>query len=222
MNNRIEVQNDIIYTKMNIPGVEFPHKRATKTTFYELPTDEDISTTITQAKKHAYEKAANLGMTDQSSESIEEIEEYVFQSKVTMHENINEVEPEIYDSDIDDISDNFVDDVNKMAPEHPLADDASADVGNDGENEFENPPSEEAWKKAWTEVNDENGEKKFIKKSTLVWILYEQRCVSSNDRLKRFRISASRKRSHLAPHSQAHSSSETTIAVDMDIEESVE
>lgn len=77
---RIEVQQDISYCKLNMDGVKMPHTRKTKTTIYELPTEEEILDTITKAKTEAIEMATSLQMT---LDDYEEINKFKFNSIIS-------------------------------------------------------------------------------------------------------------------------------------------
>lgn len=107
MINRIEIQNDITYSRLNLPGIEIPNKRESKTTFYKLPTDTEISDIISKAKKESFKKAEQFGMTSGITMNDEEIEKYEFKSTIK-NISVPETEQEAdYDSDYDDLIDSI-------------------------------------------------------------------------------------------------------------------
>lgn len=185
MIGRVEIQNNIAYTELNIPGVHIPNKRNGKTTFYTLPTDSEISHTIHEAKKQAFAKASFFKLTNGISESDEEIEKYSFQSKISKNIATFGTENEIeYDSDVDELLNEF----NEISPackdfddQDEIFDESGAHGNDEDETLDENSPL--------TFVIDINGVKKKIRKSTLVWIYAEQGGKLSNDRLRRFHSS---------------------------------
>lgn len=178
MINRVEVQNDIAYSKLDIPGVHIPSKRNEKTIFYPLPTDSEISNTIHEAKKEAFEKASFLKMNNGISEFDEEIEKYSFDSRINTNVPEDELE---YDSDIEEQLNNFNDNSPNYGEEDGLFDESKAyDDGVDRNTTVNS---------SLTQVIDINGEEKTIPKSTLVWILTEKGGKLSNDRLRRFQSS---------------------------------
>lgn len=178
MINRVDVQNDIAYSKLNINGVHIPNKRNEKTIFYALPKDSEISDTIHEAKKEAFGRASFFKMTNGLSEFDEEIEKYTFDSKISMNVAEDELE---YDSDIEEQLNNFNDNPPTYGEQDEIFDKSKAyDDGVDQDIDVNSP---------LTQVIDINGEKKTIPKSTLVWFLTEQGGKLSNDRLRRFHSS---------------------------------
>lgn len=90
---RIEVLNDIAYSKLNIDGVEFPNKRNKKTTIYKLPTDEKIEETIKHAKEEAFKSAIQFGICD--PDEIDTISCFEFKSKLRIDNNDGKEEEEV-------------------------------------------------------------------------------------------------------------------------------
>lgn len=181
MIGRIEVENDIKYCKLNVDGIELPHKRSAKTKFYELPMDDEIHNTISVAKDEAFEIAKSLGMT-QFLSSSDEIEDYEFQSRL----NFNNADEEPHEEEFGD------DDCFENAPikyenfeehykEHYENLSKNANQNINTEIDDLDPMSPLVY------VIDENGEKKLIPKSTYLWMITEPGIKMSNDRIRRFK-----------------------------------
>lgn len=197
---RIEVQNYIAYCKLNIDGVEFPNKRKDKTTIYQLPTNEEIHSTIDCAKLKAFQISQKLGIT--SANLIDEIEmeinEFNFESKLQLNcddedhdeglfDDMDENAHSECDQDLDVLTAqamyeaNFLDQdefIDEYDPE-PCTE-TSPLLSPHLEKINENSPL--------VYVNDEYGRKKLLRKSAFLWMITEPAKKSSNDRLKRFQI----------------------------------
>lgn len=172
MIGRVEVQNNINYCKLNIDGINLPHKRKGKTNIYELPTDSEIEITISKAKQEVLQIAEKFGMTPQN---ISNIDHFEFISRLSFNQNDDEIYADFNDEDHDE--DNFID--------HTLETFENADELVDLDEMDENSPL--------VCVEDENGDKKIISKSAYLWMITEPGLKMSNDRYKRFRISRKRK-----------------------------
>lgn len=178
--NRLDTQNDIAYVKLNISGINIPSKRQGKTKFFTLPTDEQISNAICQAKKEAYEKANFFEMTNGSSnEEIEqEIEKYEFHSTISMNRE------QEYDSDYVDKLYYPNENASNCDQDELWFDDMDGGDGMDLEMDHDDDETLDE-KSPLTYVIDKNNEKKLVRKSTLLWMLTEKTEKLSNDRLKR-------------------------------------
>lgn len=189
MINRIETQNDIAYSKLNIPGIEFPNKRVEKTKFYKLPSNAQILDTISRAKEEAFQTATFFKMTNGLALSDEVIEKYEFNSTIRADVVEPTVEPETeelveYDSDIEDLLNDF----DENAPNH--GDDDEIEDGHFDKFVVDDDNGDKIDENSsLTYITDINGERKTILKSRLLWILTEQTEKLSNDRLRRFQSS---------------------------------
>lgn len=183
MINRIETQNDIVYSKLDIPGIEFPNKRRGKTKFYALPTDLQIYNTICQAKQEAIKKAIFFEMINSESNN-EEIEKYEFHSTISMNVaeyecSMNETGQE-YDLEYEDQLHYFKKN-NSISDEDEL----NNRFNEDGDQDSDDMDETLDENSAFTSVIDKNGERKVVKKSTLLWMLTERTEKMSNDRSRR-------------------------------------
>lgn len=196
MIGRVEVENEIKYCKLNIDGIELPHKRRVKTKFYELPTDSEIHTTITKAKDEAYESAKSFNMTNFLSSS-NQIDNYQFHSKLNLdctdelsYEDEDENE---YEDDYDDVAANEGELNNNELNETYENESTNESYIDDMEIdplESLNPNSPLVY------VIDSKGETKKIRKSTFLWMITVPGIKMSNDRTRRFKMNASSKRKH--------------------------
>lgn len=165
MFGRVEVQNLIAYFKLPDDQVTYPvsHKREQKTKIYDLPSDEEISQVLKEAKEEAIGEARRFGM------ECDNIDSYQFKAQQFVEEDIDDIidtesEDEYFiDDEIEDSMD-FNPDDDVIDPESPI-----------------------------TRVVDENGQQRFIRKSTLLWILEEPGKKPSKDRLRRCQVSKKRK-----------------------------
>lgn len=100
MIGRWEVQIDIIYSKLNIEGIEMPHKRKGKNIIYELPSDVEINNTIEIAKQGAFEWAETFGIFI-ARDGRDKIDNFRFVSRLKFNENdeepYEESDHELYD-----------------------------------------------------------------------------------------------------------------------------
>lgn len=160
MIGRIETQNEIAYIKLADKEIYFPNKRAGKTTIFNMPSDEEIDTIVANARKLAIENAAKLGMID-----INNIDEFEINSKI----NFDDVE-----DDSDDCIENFIDE--------------EAEVDQMDVDEFNTDEMNVEVNSRFVVVRDENGIKRKIPKSTLIWMLTEPSERLSNDRLRRVQV----------------------------------
>lgn len=159
MVGRVEVLNDIAYIKLADENITFPNKRTGKTTIYPLPTDDEIDTTVADAKREAIKNAAKLAMN-----TVNNIDEYVF------HYN-----QDIFDQ-LEDDEERQPEDIDGNEIMQTLTDDDSLDAQLCDENS------------PYLIVRDENGIKRKIRKSTYVWMLSEPSERISNDRLRRVQV----------------------------------
>lgn len=95
MIGRLEVQNSIVYSKLNIEGIELPHKRKEKTIIYELPSDDEIHDAMQNAKREAFETAEQFGIFVDT----EKIDNFKFVSRLKFNENDEESYEELCDEE---------------------------------------------------------------------------------------------------------------------------
>lgn len=90
MTNRLEIQNDIAYNKLN-DNVTFPvnHKRQKKTKLFDLPTESEIENTLAKAKEAAVVDAVSMGICP------EIVDYFDFHTRI----NVNDIEDDL---DIDE------------------------------------------------------------------------------------------------------------------------
>lgn len=162
MVRRIEVQNEIVYSKLpqDIDLPKLKKKRQT-TTIYALPTEEEIEECLSRAKRFALADACEFGMLINADE-IDECEVAMPKRLETTDEIIDGHEEE-FESEI----------------ERESFDDTDAENFLYSEAEEENQP------RAFVSVTDHLGAKKMIKKSELVWQLNGGTRKISSDRLVR-------------------------------------
>lgn len=163
MIGQIEVQNDIVYFKLNDGNVSFPlsHKRSKKTKIYDLPCENEIIEGLNQAKWIAVEDTRSFGMDVDGLD----LDSHEFFSKLTVDNDEGEEEGEGGEGTITE---------NLLISEDDIQ-----------EENIENTH--------YTNVIDENGDKKIIRKSTLVWLFTEPGAAVSKDRLRRVQVTKKRK-----------------------------
>lgn len=187
MIGRIEVQNDISYCKLNIDGIEVPHKRKSKTTIYQLPTNDEIRDTIKKAKTEAFQIAEKFGITNSLS-NLDQIDKFEFKSRL----NSNEIDEKACEIMFDD----SLDDEDIAEKSNNNNDSFEEYFENDNEiNEIERMDTDPKFgldtASRFTYIIDENDKKKLVLKSSLLWMLTESRTKMSNDRTKRFKTNNS-------------------------------
>lgn len=167
MIGRLEVMNEIAYTKCTQDELVFPSIRQTKSTTYELPSDIQINAAIDKAKIEAIQDAEKFGMV-----CSENIDQYNISSRI----NFTTVPEE----DIDDFGECFDSNEYESTILDPITEnnDASPDQAHDCASAF-------------VQITDESGVQRKVRKSTFIWMLTEPSQFLSKDRLSRFR---SRKR----------------------------
>lgn len=185
MIGRIEVQNDISYCKLSIDGIELPHKRKSKTTIYQLPTNEEIRDTIEKARTEAFQIAEKFGITNSLS-NLDQIDKFEFKSKLNLNEIDKKAGEEMYDDELDDDITEKSDNYNDSFEEH---------FENDNEiNEIELMDTDPNFgldtASRFTYIIDENDRQKLVLKSSLLWMLTESKTKMSNDRTKRFKFNS--------------------------------
>lgn len=185
MIGRVEVQTEIAYCKLDIEGIEFPHKRKEKTRIYELPTNDETSATVAKAKEEAFQCAQKFGMTNMMPNILDEIDEFEFKSNHRLNKNDEETYEELYE-DVDDLSIENIQESHVEHNEEHEFDESYEELLHDNTSEV-NPNSK------FICVMDEYGKEKKILKSTFVWMITEPNAKMSNDRLKRFQKNSTHK-----------------------------
>lgn len=164
MIGRVEVQNEISYFKLKDTGISFPYQRVGKTKIYPLPSDIDINATLARAKETAIIEAAKFGMSETAN-----IDDFEIVSNLSINNN----EDEFSDDDT-----GVLESTHEFDCEND--DDEFQENMNLSENLNENSPL--------TVVYDENGVKRIVRRSMMVWMLCEPIETLSNDRLRRVQI----------------------------------
>lgn len=169
MTRRLEVQNDILYTKLASFDIKLPklEKSRTTTKIYALPSEEEIAKCLNRAKRFALDDASKFGM-QLDGHDIDTCELPI--SKKIHHleeEEVSDNESE-YDDDDDEY---FIG--------------CDPDVLNKEDVNFEFPENDEFVKNNEKFVTMKNDEMKLIRKSTLVWLLSQGTKKISSDRLIR-------------------------------------
>lgn len=169
MIRRLEVQTDIIYTKLSKVDIKVPklEKKRRTTKIYALPTEEEIEDCLSRAKRFALNDAVKFGMNI----NAEEIDHCEISISKSLNENANE--------NVDDSSDFEIDDAIPNEPEIEDTDDMN-----------ETPQSndifeEEDTERAFVSVTDHTGRKVLMRKRQYVWLLSEGTKKISSDRLIR-------------------------------------
>lgn len=172
MVKRLEVQNDIMYTKLANVNVKFPklEKSKKQTTIYPLPTEEEIEDCLSRAKRFAINDAEMFRMfIDYNSidTCVISIPRCFYKNMQLDDESANDSEDE---SDIDfDTGDNTMDENEVISREIEDDNDLVEDEN-----------------RAYVTVTDPvTGKKKIIRKSTYVWSISEGKSKISSDRLIR-------------------------------------
>lgn len=168
MIGRTEVMNDIAYTKFTSDEVVFPNIRRTKSTFHELPSDDEINIVLNTAKQQAVDEANAFGMV-----YTENIDEFIIDTRTNA---------DIYDDD----------EACGEGPSYSSNEDHSDSPETDMQDENATEELVYDCPSAFVEVRDENGVERIVRKSTLIWMLTEPSQFLSKDRLNRFK-SAKRK-----------------------------
>lgn len=198
ISGRVEVENDIKYCKLNVDGIEMPHKRRMKSKFFHLPTDVEIGNTIAKAKDEAFEIARSFEML-QYLENSDQIFDYRFVSKL----NINNADGLWSDDEYEDENESDQallimphPNVNEYYQEYVENFEKNANINDESEGVDQlheiDPMSSLVY------VIDEDGERKLIPKSTYLWMITEPGVKLSNDRTMRFKsIGKKRKNTEL-------------------------
>lgn len=154
---RIELQNDIVYEKLaNV--VKFPRIIINQSeNEYELPSDEDIFTTINNALKAAVGTTAKFGM------SCDQIKVGKCRSKLPRLRRLSD-EPEFVEIEEDESV------INRRESFNLLAYNNSDLLGENSK---------------FIEVHEPDGSSKIVLKSSIVWALSDSAGKLSSDRLKR-------------------------------------
>lgn len=166
--SRVELQNHIVYFQLSNVGVSFPRNKVNNLCFGRLnmPSDDEIKTIIKAAKISALEDAQRFGMRVTGDEidlcDIDNVDMFQHESQ-----NLNDhsIDSDGETGEEDTVSSEYFNP--RPSPRHH----ASRNV--------KHKPN------ASIEMDLGDGEKKTIKKSTLLWLLSESTGYLSKDRLKR-------------------------------------
>lgn len=178
---RIELQKDIVYSKLSAYDISFPRnkKYITGLCHFQLPSDDVIKFTMQRAKQDAIKDALSMGMNVDIDEiSSPQMKRTEPKSNKSNNENdkseMNDVDGENEDDEHELINDSLVDCSN-------LRDYGHADNTNNAG--------------AFVTVSNKDGTMKVVRKSTLIWLLNDSNEGLSNDRLKRVQNSNGKKSS---------------------------
>lgn len=167
MVKRLEVQNEILYSKLSSSDIKLPklEKKRKTTAIYALPTEEEIEECLNRAKRSALNDALHFEMEIDSDEI--DVCEVPIPNRLETDEELNEN----YDCE-DDIE-------NEIGHEHLEDTYEAEDDGGILQEE------EDDQQRAFITITEHSGRKKLLRKSTLVWILSEGTRKISSDRLIR-------------------------------------
>ncbi|XP_055308257.1 uncharacterized protein LOC129572338 [Sitodiplosis mosellana] len=172
MVRRIEVQNEIVYSKLSGLDIKLPklEKKHQTTKIYNLPNEEEIEECLKRAKRFAINDADRFEMQINPDE-IDECEINILSGL-----RGDEETSDSYNSDDENESEIDIDD----------ADDFTENINDVPEND-ETPflEEEEDHQRAFISTTDHLGRKQLLRKSTLVWTLSEGTKKISSDRLIR-------------------------------------
>lgn len=160
--SRVELLNECIYFKLKNFDVCFPRNKINDVDLnqFVLPSDNDIKCSIKRAEIDALADAAQLGMLVNSDEvqhcELENVDVFTNKRKRSCRENEDEV---------------YKDFLNEKFPECTNL------------QSYSNEKLQSS--NAFIEIMLENGEKKVLRTSTLLWLLTESNGILSNDRLRR-------------------------------------
>lgn len=164
MVRRLEVQNDILFSKLSGLDIKLPklEKKRETTKIYALPTEDEIKECLKRAKRFAVDDALQFGM-EISPDDIDSCE-IPLSNRLDISDEQTDLE-----TDHEDESDNgFADDIS----EHDV-------------NEEFLGEEEEDQHRAFVQVTDHSGKQQAMRKSTFVWLLSEGTKKISSDRLVR-------------------------------------
>lgn len=167
MIRRLEVQNEILYSKLSDLDIRFPklEKKRKTTKIFALPTEEEINECLNRAKRFAINDASKFGM-HVNPEEIDHAETY-YSNRLETDDEMDEC----YDDDDDD--------------ESGIEIHSREDLDNHGILDDENDTGDEDLPRSFLIMTDHLGNKKSIRKSTFVWLLSEGVNRISSDRLVR-------------------------------------
>lgn len=175
MIGRLEVQNDILYTKLSGLGIPLPKLESKdascKNKIYELPIDEEIDQTLERAKRFAISDAIRFGMDIDPSE----IDVCSFPiPKFNVEEECDNSEDE------EELENDLV---------HGIENDEISEFHDSDYDDHDNGDEVNTMSNQFTTFNDHSGKIVSIRKSTLVWLLSDGTKKISNDRLTRVQLS---------------------------------
>lgn len=169
MVRRLEVQNDILYTKLAGKDIKFPklEKERKTTAIYILPTEAEIEQCLSRAKRFALIDASKFGM------QIDPIE--IENCEIILPK---ELETRLGMDDSEEMSD--CEDEMQFADEN--SDESADSIDMVPENDEMWPENDEDQKRSYITITDHSGQQQLMRKSTLVWLLSEGTKKISSDR----------------------------------------
>lgn len=193
--SRIELQNQIVFSELAETSISFPRiqNRINKHIIYELPTNEQISAKLEEARNAAILDGAKFSMII-SSDQILRCE--ISKGQIKQH-NTSRVD-----------EDNTV-------PDEGELDTLPNEMHCSNLRNYSTPDNDNLNDNRFVQVVDKDGSEKTVLKSSLIWILSETKGVLSNDRLKRVQshdgISKKRKQKTTSEILSKRKKTQTTI-----------
>lgn len=167
MIHRIEVQNDIVYSKLSNLDVNFPRNRiqTNHKIKFRLPNDNDIKIAMSTAKEDAIKDAMTFGMEVDCNTIV-----YCNINEISINELKNKKRKieEIYLKETSSVS--------KVA---------KIECTNTKDYSCSHDQLLSKCTSPFVEVETQDGKMKTIRKSTMVWLMTDSKESLSNDRLKR-------------------------------------
>lgn len=173
MVGRVEVQNEILHFKLFDKGIRFPKLEvdSRKTTFFDMPSDDEIENALKTALTSAIEDANVFDMY--LDETV--IQNYHLPRRTRSSECVEE---EAEESEDEFLSENGAMQIDEMERSDDLSDIYQIDKNEN---------------KHFVEVTCD-GVTKVLRKSSLVWLLSENNIKLSNDRLRRVQTRSQQKK----------------------------
>lgn len=189
MVGRVEALNEIMYFKLLNSGCVFPKLEVDtrKTKIYNLPTEGELLCALRQARISAMEDARNFGM----SLDEETLGNYAFHRRAFIHGVGNDDDEDSIDDDEEADDQLLIGETEEDDFISSTFQDQEEPNGIFSEDDGRNTRRLD---RLFTEIITENGSKRNIRKSSLVWLLSDDYCKLSNDRLKRVQTTKANKK----------------------------
>lgn len=163
---RIELQYEIIYNKLSNTGIIFPRIKIDDLTdiVFKMPANEEIATTVKRAQNAALDDIKKLGIKMNG----DEIENCDLKTIVITDDDADDQLNENmigYESEEEDFEE--IEEITDYLPD---------------------TSSEATSQSKYIRICEKDGEEKYVRKSSIVWLLSEPTKKLSNDRLKRVQM----------------------------------